>query len=71
MLDIVTSYHCMQFQEKRMIRNQLNGKETHFGPDLGLLGPPGLLTVTRHHDQSLDIMVSYHHAQQKKLMIQS
>ena len=38
MLDIVASYHHMQFQGKR-IQTQENSKKLHFGPDLGLLGP--------------------------------
>ena len=37
MLDIVTSYHCMQFQGKLMIQTRENG-EKHFAPGLGLLG---------------------------------
>ena len=36
---IVTSYHCMQFQGKRMIQTQLNDKKLHYGPDLGRLYP--------------------------------
>ena len=39
MLDIVASYHCMQFQGKPMIQTQLNGEKPNFGPDLGSLGP--------------------------------
>ena len=35
MLDIVASYHCMQFQGKRIIQTQENGKKTYLGPDLG------------------------------------
>ena len=37
-LDIVASYHCIQFQEKLLFQTQENGKKSHFGPDLGLLG---------------------------------
>ena len=37
MLDIVASYHCMQFQGKRIIQTQENGKKTYLGPDLGPL----------------------------------
>ena len=33
MLDIVASYHCMQFHGKRMIHTQENGEKPHFGPD--------------------------------------
>ena len=32
MLDIVASYHCMQFQGKLMIQTQENGKKPHFRP---------------------------------------
>ena len=38
MLDIVASYHCMQFQGKRMIQTQENGEKPHFRPNLGSLG---------------------------------
>ena len=42
MLGIVTCYYCIQFQGKRMVQTQENGEKSHFGPDLGLLGPnPG------------------------------
>ena len=39
MLDIVASYHCIQLQGKLMIQTQENGTKTHFGHDLGPLGP--------------------------------
>ena len=39
MLDIVASYHRIQFQGKRMIETQENGKKKKFGPDLGPLSP--------------------------------
>ena len=39
MLDIVASYHCIQFQGKRMIQIQENGKIPHSGPNSGPLGP--------------------------------
>ena len=39
MLNIITSYHRMQLQEKLMIQTQENGKKPHSGPDLGPLGP--------------------------------
>ena len=77
MLEIVASYHCMQFQQKLMIQTQENGGKLHFEPDLG---PLGLVKFALRIyffleiwlRQSLDIMVSYHHVQyQKKLMIQS
>ena len=38
MLDIVASYHCMQFQGNLMIQTQENDKKTLFGPDLVPLG---------------------------------
>ena len=38
MLDIVASYHCMQFQGKRMTQTQDNVKKPHFRSELGLLG---------------------------------
>ena len=41
-LDIVASYHCMQFQGKCMIQTQENGETPIFGPDLGPLGKFGL-----------------------------
>ena len=34
MLDIVASYHSMQFQGKPMIQTQEKGEGPHFGPDL-------------------------------------
>ena len=58
-----------------MIQTKENGKKTHFGPDLGLLGSKSSLKIFFSKiwlRQSLDFMVSYHHEQyQKKLMIQS
>ena len=39
MLDIGKDYPCFQFQGKRMIQTQENGKKPNFGPDLGPLGP--------------------------------
>ena len=76
MLDIATSYHRVQFQGKRMIQTQENGEKSHFGPDLGPLGPNSAaifsFLIKIWLRQSLDIMVSYHDIQyQKKLMIQS
>ena len=35
MLDIVASYHCMQFREKHMIQTQENDRKPHAAPDLG------------------------------------
>ena len=39
MLDIVTSYHYMQFQGKRIIQTQQNSKTPHFRPNFDPLGP--------------------------------
>ena len=39
MLDIVASYHCIQFQGKRIIQTQENGEKRCFTPDLGPLDP--------------------------------
>ena len=70
MLQIVASYHCMQFQGKLMIQTQGNDEKPHFGPDLGSLG----LNSGRDYffftkiwlRWSLDIMISYHHVQYQK-----
>ena len=60
MLEIVGSYHCMQFQGKLMIQTQENGKKPDFRPDIGLLGPNSgremffkylASSVTRYHGQ--------------------
>ena len=66
-LDIVTSYHCKQFKEN--VCSKLNKMEkSHFGPDLGLLGPnPGCQfffkknlasSVTRYHGQLSSCIMS-------------
>ena len=34
MLDIVSSYYCMQFQGKLLIQNKENGEKPNFEPDL-------------------------------------
>ena len=72
MLDIVASYHCVQFQGKLMTQTQENSEKPHFGPDLGPLGPNSGRQILFFFSKiwlrkSLDIMASY----QKKLMIQS
>ena len=58
-----------------MIQTQENGKNPHFRPDLGPLGPksgPEIFLSKIWLRQSQDIIVSYHHVQyQKRLMIQS
>ena len=62
MLDIVASYHCMQFQGKIMNQIWGNGKKPSFGPNFGPSGP----------NLGQQILVSYRHVQyQKKLMIQA
>ena len=38
MLDIVASYHCMQYQGKQIIQTQKNGAKPHFEPDKSPLG---------------------------------
>ena len=70
MLDIVASYHCMQFQGKHMIQTQGNDQKTHFGPDLGPLGPN---SGHQFFFQNLASSVARYYSQQyqKKLMIQS
>ena len=66
MLDIVASYHCMQFQGKLMNQTCENGKKPILGTDFSPFG----LNSKIWFRQSLDIMVSYHHVQyQKKLII--
>ena len=75
MLDIVTSYHWMQFRGKLMNQIWENCKKPSFGPDFRPFGPNsgGQIFFSQIWlRQSLDIMVSYHHVQYpKKLMIQS
>ena len=39
MLDIVASYHCMQFKEKLMNQTWENGEKTNFGPNFGVFDP--------------------------------
>ena len=39
MLEIVASYHCIQFQEKLTSQNWKNGKKPSFGTDFGHFGP--------------------------------
>ena len=61
MVDIVASYKRIQFQGKRMIQTQENGKKSHFVPDLGPLGPNSdrqnfFIELVRQ----LDFVPSYH-----------
>ena len=70
MLDIVASYHCMQFQGKCKIQTKENGEKLYFGPDLGQLGT----NSGRHFFFFLNLTstVSYNHVKyRKKLMIES
>ena len=39
MLNIVASYHRIQFHGKLMIQTREYGEKPHFGPDLGSLDP--------------------------------
>ena len=68
-LDIVASYHYMQFQEKLMNQTWENGKKPSFGFDFDPFGPNSghqFFFSKIWLRQSLDIMVSYHHAQYLK-----
>ena len=79
MLDIVASYHYMQFQGNLLNETWENGKKPSFGHDFGPFGQNSgrqffylFIFFKNLARQSLDIMVNYHHVQyQKKLMIQS
>ena len=69
MLDIVASYHCIQFQGKPIIQTQENGKKPHFGPDLGPSNPNSSRQISFSKlwlFQSLDVMVSYQQVQYQK-----
>ena len=39
MLNIVASYHCIQFQGKLINQTLENGKKPSFGPDFGPFAP--------------------------------
>ena len=39
MLDIVASFHCMQFQGKLINQTRENGEKPSFGTDFGPFGP--------------------------------
>ena len=43
MLDIIASYHCLQFYGKLMNQTSENGKKSSFGPDFRLFGPNSTL----------------------------
>ena len=44
-LEIVASYHCMQFQGKLINQTWENGKKPSFVPDFGLFWPPKIFFV--------------------------
>ena len=72
MLDIVASYHCMQFQGKLMNQTWENGKKSSFEPNFGPFGPnldPKIFFRGFYLNWMLDIIASYHCMQlQGKLM---
>ena len=53
MLNMVASYHCIQFQRKPMIQTQENGKKLHFGTDLGPLDPISFIKLVVRHCSKL------------------
>ena len=71
----IFSFHCMRSQGKLKNQTWEIGKKSSFGPDFGPFGPNSdhqFFFSKIWLGQSLDTMVSYHHAQyQKKLMIQT
>ena len=69
MLDIVASYHCMQFQGKLMNQTWENSKKPIFGPDFGPFSPDlghEFVFSKTWLRQSLEIMIRYHHVQCQK-----
>ena len=72
MLEVVASFHCMQFHKKLVNQTLENfnkpGFASYFGPYSGHQN-----LFKKSSCQSLDIMVNYHRVQyqKKKLMIQS
>ena len=75
MLEIVTSFHFMQFQEKQMNQTWENGEKPNFRPHFDSFGPSlSSWSFFRefYHSQILDIIASYNSMQfQGKLMIQT
>ena len=55
MLGIVTSYHCMQFQVRRMILTRENGQKTNFGP---IFFKNMTSSVSRYHGQLSSCRIS-------------
>ena len=76
MLDIIASYHFMQFHGKLMKQTWENDKKPTFRPDFGPLpiwpkfGPTNFFSKIWLR-QSLDIVVSHHHIQYQKKLVQS
>ena len=63
MLEVVASYHCMQFHRKLMNRTWESGKKPSFRSDFGPNSGHQYLFKKIWLCQSLDIMVSYHRVQ--------
>ena len=69
MLDIIASYHGIEFQEKLMSLTWENGKKSTFEPDFGAFGPNSghqFFFSKIWLRQLLNIMVNYHHVQYQK-----
>ena len=75
MLEIVASYHCMQFQWKLTNQTWENGKKPSFGTDFDSFGPnlgPKIFFHGFYLYHMLDIVASYHCMKlQVKLMNQT
>ena len=71
MLEIVTSYRCIQFQGKLINQTCENGKKPSFRPHLAQIRTNNFFFSKTWLHQSLDIMVNHQVQYQKKLMIQS
>ena len=64
MLDIVASYHCMQFQGKLIIQSQEDGEKPHFGSNLGPSGPnSGHILFFFFFFQNLVSLITRYHGQ--------
>ena len=57
MLDIVASYHCLQFQGRLMNQTRENGKKPSFGTSFG---PPKKFFQGFYFYYMLHIVASYH-----------
>ena len=75
MLEVIASYHFMQFQGKAMTQTWENGKKPSFETDFGSFGPnlgPIIFFHGFYLNYMLDIIASYHCMQyQGKLMNQT